>query len=489
MNEGLSVQLDPAMRAALCRTYADLLRRQRTATTPFAMWSRATKREHEFVWLGPTISRVPLMEATKMFSVRPSDPLWEPVHKMYGTATLNPYEREVLLGFPYVMGRVGTTTVRGPLLTLAVEITAVGDHLEISAVDEVVRFNSLPFRTEGDTDAHSAALNRILDQTPEMPLNPSTLKDFVGIIIRELSDVVVEADLDGTLGKVPAEPRSALPLRIIDQAALFVAPKTNYFLRSDLDEIAGTDGGCGALVPLIMGAGEEAQVDISTDDIDSARIIFPFPSNRAQRRVALMLEDETTHVISVEGPPGTGKSLTIANLACHLAASGKKVLVTSQKDKALEVVDAKLRELNLAELPMTLLRRDKESKSELMGRLDRIDKRRPTGEVSEHYTSLNNTLELESAAQLSDATSYAHGVRCESEIETADRAAALAKGLRRIGARRKLRSTIRRAAKASPETTDIVADRVGERREQLLDQAVGVLEVGLELGVAGANRA
>ena len=66
-------------------------------------------------------------------------------------------------------------------------------------------------------------------------------------------------------------------------------------------------------MPLIVGAGDEDQVDFTNDQIDSARIIFPFPSNRAQRRVALTIEDETTHVVRVEGPPGTGKSLTIAN--------------------------------------------------------------------------------------------------------------------------------------------------------------------------------
>jgi hypothetical protein len=345
MDESVSEQLDPAMRAALCRTYADLLRRQRTAATPFAHWSKATKREHEFVWLGGTLAKEQLMlGSSKALVVKPGQALWDPLHKMYGTATLNPYEREILYGFPYVVGRVGTTTVRGPLLTLAVEVTAEGDHLEVRVADDLVRFNSLPFRTEGETDAHNAALNRILEQTPALPLSPAALATFVGVIHRELPDLVVDASLDGLLVGPPNEPRAREPLRLIDQAALFVAPKTNYFLRSDLDQIAGDGaGGCGALTPLIRGPGDEAQIDISNEQIDSARIVFPFPSNRAQRRVALMLEDDTTHVVCVEGPPGTGKSLTIANLACHLAASGKRVLITSQKDKALEVVDAKLR--------------------------------------------------------------------------------------------------------------------------------------------------
>ena len=210
-----------------------------------------------------------------------------------------------------------------------------------------------------------------------------------------------------TLGDEPAEPRSAEPLQIIDQAALFVAPKTNYYLRSDLNEIAGSDGPTGALAPLVMGAGDEPQVDISQDRVDSADLVFPFPSNRAQRRVALMIEDDTVHVLSVEGPPGTGKSLTIANLACHLASQGRTVLITSQKDKALEVVDAKLRELNLAELPMTLLRRDRESRTELLGRFDRAEKRRTTDEVNQHYEQLRGTFCREWVEQLSDARSYA----------------------------------------------------------------------------------
>ena len=226
------------------------------------------------------------------------------------------------------------------------------------------------------------------------------------------------------LGRAAERAPGHQPLRIIDQAALFVAPKTNYFLCSDLDEIAAGGGGAGALAPLIVGPGDEPAVEFTHDQIDSARIVFPFPANRAQRKVALVVEDETTHVVRVEGPPGTGKSLTIANLACHLAASGKTVLITSQKDKALEVVDETLRKLNLAELPMTLLRRDKESKRELLNRLERVEKRRPTDEVNAHYETLATTLEEASGEQIADAERYAAAIirSRRSSWPTADRA-------------------------------------------------------------------
>ena len=107
-----------------------------------------------------------------------------------------------------------------------------------------MRFNSLPFRTEGDTDAHNAALNRILEQTPALPLSPATLADLRRRAHpRAARPSSSTPSSTGRWSDPPSEPRATQPLRIIDQAALFVAPKTNYFLCSDLDEIAGGGGG------------------------------------------------------------------------------------------------------------------------------------------------------------------------------------------------------------------------------------------------------
>jgi putative protein kinase ArgK-like GTPase of G3E family len=41
---------------------------------------------------------------------------------------------------------------------------------------------------------------------------------------------------------------------------------------------------------------------------------------------------EKSGVVIIHGPPGTGKSHTIANLISHFLAKGKKVLVTNRKD-------------------------------------------------------------------------------------------------------------------------------------------------------------
>jgi very-short-patch-repair endonuclease len=485
-----SAGLEAGFRAALCQTFADVLKRQRTAATPLARWTDATRRAHEFVWLGGVFETEQLMlGGAERLSFAPDDPLFDAVHKMYGTAKLNPYEREVLYGFPYVVGRQRDKKVRGPLLTLAVEIEAVGPRLELRAADEIVRFNSLPFRSDKDTDAHERALARVQEQTPSFPLTVRALQEFVGVVTRELPDLGNEARLDGSLGRVPAEPGKGERIWMIDQAALFVAPKTNYFLATDLDEIgSNTEGDSGSLQPLVEGAGDEEQVDLTDRQIDAAQIFFPFPSNRAQRRVALLLDDPTTQVVRVEGPPGTGKSLTIANLACHLAATNKRVLVTSQKDKALEVVDAKLRELNLAELPMTLLRHDRESKRDLLSRLERVEKHRGKDEVESHFVSVTEQLGSTSSAQLGDADAFAEALRWEDEIERAHQSLRSASRVRRIARGWRAASVLRRADRRAPDATDDVAARVRQRREELLGLSLEALRIGLERGVAGAKR-
>lgn len=65
-------------------------------------------------------------------------------------------------------------------------------------------------------------------------------------------------------------------------------------------------------------------------------LLFPLPTNAEQKYIAQKLAENPAVV--VQGPPGTGKSHTIANLICHLLAHGKKVLVTSEKERPLRVL-------------------------------------------------------------------------------------------------------------------------------------------------------
>ena len=70
------------------------------------------------------------------------------------------------------------------------------------------------------------------------------------------------------------------------------------------------------------------------------QLYFGLPSNVQQEGVIQTLQ---THGCAVlVGPPGTGKSQTIANVICHYLATGRRVLVTSKGEPATEVLRQKL---------------------------------------------------------------------------------------------------------------------------------------------------
>lgn len=106
---------------------------------------------------------------------------------MHATAELNPYEREVLYGYPYVVGRLDGRPVRAPLFTIPVAIDVQGAGFVVSADDDVVRLNTLPFRTDTDTAARQLALENLLEATPSFPLGGNGASVFVQTMERRIT--------------------------------------------------------------------------------------------------------------------------------------------------------------------------------------------------------------------------------------------------------------------------------------------------------------
>lgn len=100
-------------------------------------------------------------------------------------------------------------------------------------------------------------------------------------------------------------------------------------LIADLDDRPGGGGD---------GFGEFAGATPVT--VPAGDTYFPLPANREQKRIVDALEGRRG--VLVQGPPGTGKSHTIANLICHLLATGKRVLITAETARALQVLKGKL---------------------------------------------------------------------------------------------------------------------------------------------------
>lgn len=87
---------------------------------------------------------------------------------------------------------------------------------------------------------------------------------------------------------------------------------------------------------------EDADIQGKNNHIREEDFLFPLPYNNEQLEIVQRLSEDDT--VIVKGPPGTGKSHTIANIASHYVAQGKSILVVSQNAQALNVVRDKLPE-------------------------------------------------------------------------------------------------------------------------------------------------
>lgn len=79
-----------------------------------------------------------------------------------------------------------------------------------------------------------------------------------------------------------------------------------------------------------------------TETADKLVCQSPVPLNEEQRQILNALNKSSCKYISVEGPPGTGKSHTITAIVCDAILNNKSVLVLSDKKEALDVVEDKI---------------------------------------------------------------------------------------------------------------------------------------------------
>lgn len=111
------------------------------------------------------------------------------------------------------------------------------------------------------------------------------------------------------------------------------------------------------------------------------RLLFPLPANEEQRQIVERLQAQPC--VLVKGPPGTGKSHTIANLVSHLLAKGERILVTAHAPKALAVLLGLLPE-GIRDLSVAALGSSRDDQRRLEDSVRRILSRKNEWKGAEH---------------------------------------------------------------------------------------------------------
>lgn len=229
--------------------------------------------------------------------------------------------------------REAADAARAPLMLLAVDVSPTGDgsHWQLTAVD-------------GQPEPNLALAEFLRGRGIDLDgLDPATDPDQY---LQCMADLIV--DRNGW--------------HVVEDIQLDLIATDNDALAHDTDPTRWRDvphppHESRLLQALLLG--DEPVLDPLPDReaIDEARVdarlLTVAPSDEAQ--LGAILAAAVTHQdLVIHGPPGTGKTTTIANLIAHLLAEGQRVLVVSQTPAALEVLHDRARRLDLGDTVLAL---------------------------------------------------------------------------------------------------------------------------------------
>jgi very-short-patch-repair endonuclease len=256
---------------------------------------------------------------------------------------------ELVLGVGFLMWRDPTgTTVKRHLLTAPAEI-ALDAARGVLTVGPAASFEK--FRIELDMlelqnqpRLEGAGLDDRLEELDIRAWDRATVGEILRVIANRASP---DAQVDESRLE-PLEPADET-FRVVYAPALVLRERrptayeeliTRFLKATDDESLSTTTEPWERFLregePTELSAGESVEDPENNLGLGEDRLYFPLPTNEEQRRIAERLR--VRPYVLVKGPPGTGKSHTIANLICHLLASGERVLVTAHAPKALAVL-------------------------------------------------------------------------------------------------------------------------------------------------------
>lgn len=290
-------------------------------------------------------------------------------------------DKYLIYGYLFLTGKSKTgrkNEFLTPLLYTPCHLERNGVNINCMLTDEFISLNTgaltALMKKSDDEDETESLLEGLLDVVPTVPITQekldiflTTLKSIVpdidislnsGIKIEEdniskdfYNEKVDSDNIDEVIEAEEAAKKQTIKLEkinITNQCAIILTkrPSATAGVLHELTQIAEKPSGVYRETVLSLINEEYTQAKPTDTQQKTLENFFPVtPLSLSDAQLNVIKNVENTRLVSVFGPPGTGKSQTIVNLAAHLIANGKTVLVASRMDKAVDVVAERLNEL------------------------------------------------------------------------------------------------------------------------------------------------
>ena len=208
------------------------------------------------------------------------------------------------------------------------------------------------------------------------------------ILLADFEMPEIKSDIEAYFKNVAKTISNKAGWRVLPDIYLGFFSFMKFVMYKDLDSKSWPVGKSPASHPLIKAIFDpssakqaisefsETEVDLKLNSRELYHIMDADPS-----QIAVIQDVKAGRNLVVEGPPGTGKSQTIANIIAELLAAEKTVLFVSEKMAALEVVKSRLDLVGLGDFCLELHSR-KSNKKEVLEELRRTIERSPPKSIS-----------------------------------------------------------------------------------------------------------
>lgn len=240
------------------------------------------------------------------------------------------------------------------LVPVKLERRSVVSGVKMSMLDDEPRFNL----TLLELLRHDFQLN-IHDLSGELPtdesgINVESILTIVRRAVREMPGFEVTTDV--VLGTFSFS-KYLMWRDLIDRSdQLMENDVVSHLLHHKLGESS------------LQSVGEFPEPTRLDTSVEPGELFTPLPADSSQ--LAAVVASAKGHSFVLDGPPGTGKSQTIANMIAHNLALGRRVLFVAEKMAALDVVKRRLEQKGIGQFCLEL-HSSKSSKMHVLQQLDR----------------------------------------------------------------------------------------------------------------------
>ena len=250
-------------------------------------------------------------------------------------------------------GEIGVNNFSFPLFYVPISVEQNDSKLTMSfdsrvfvnikAIEFVVQQNNV---ATSSNESIAGTIDRIIYFEDKKELLPQLQK-----IIDDVRDVLgLAKPID--VKEASSQISNNMVTRVSNRLQLFLFDKSDESLINDYEEIIEDQGelteAFAELIDNFVTENPQSFIEDVAQEWEEKTILeklivdSPIALNEEQKQVLLALQKPDCKVAILEGPPGTGKSHTITAIVCKALLEGQSVLVLSDKEEALDVVQDKI---------------------------------------------------------------------------------------------------------------------------------------------------